>query len=365
MDSSEPIYITKPTLGSLAAYQQLIEQLWSSRQLTNSGPLSMQLERELSRTLNVPYPLLVSNGTIALHLAIRALELQDCEIITTPFTWISSASSILWEQCTPVFVDIDPNTFNIDPNTIEAAITDKTKAILAVHVFSNPCNVKAIEDIASKHNLKVIYDAAHAFGVELNGQSIFSYGDLSTASFHATKVFNTAEGGAIFSSTRELNDMVHSVRDFGFNRARDIVRLGTNGKMSELNAALGLINLPLLQKSIELRKTRYLLYRSILGDHVEYQQHCPEAYNYSYMPVVFENEATLLRVVDSLHAINVFPRRYFYPSLSEMNALFIKPKTPRADDLSKRILCMPLYPDLELRELERIATRTLAALHQS
>lgn len=364
MTISEPIYITKPTLGSLEKYQELLSQLWTSRQLTNSGPLSMKLEREIAQVLGVPFPLLVSNGTIALHVAIRALELQHCEIITTPFTWVSSASSILWEQCTPVFVDIDPATFNIDPSKIEDTITDRTKAILAVHVFSNPCDVHAIEQIAAKHNLKVIYDAAHAFGVEIDGKSIFEYGDISTASFHATKVFNTAEGGAVFSSTEELKEMVHSVRDFGFDRTRDIVRLGTNGKMSELSAALGLVNLPLLKDSIRLRRERSERYQTILGEHVTYQQYDSEAYNYAYMPVVFDNENTLLQVVDRLNAIKVYPRRYFHPSLSDMNKVFDKPYTPQADALSQRILCLPLYPDLPMEHVDIIANEILGCLNQ-
>ena len=364
MNRTGPIYITKPSLGSFEHYQQLMQQIWDSRQLTNSGPLAMQLERELAKTLDVKFPLLVSNGTIALHLAIRALELQNCEIITTPFTWISSASSILWEQCTPVFVDVNPETFNIDPSKIEDAITEHTKAILAVHVFSNPCDVDSIEQIAIKHNLKVIYDAAHAFGVNVNGKSIFEYGDLSTASFHATKVFNTAEGGAIFSSTEELKEMVHSVRDFGFDRSRDIVRLGTNGKMSELSAALGLVNLPILKENIRFRRERSERYQAILGEHVTYQQYDSEAYNYAYMPVVFENEDTLLKVVDRLNAIQIYPRRYFHPSLSEMNKVFVKPHTPAADDLSKRILCLPLYPDLAMEHVDTIANEILRCLNQ-
>ena len=362
MKLSGPIYITKPSLGSIEQYNLLIQQLWNSRQLTNSGPLARQLEQKLAETLNVKLPLLVSNGTIALHVAIRALELQSCEIITTPFTWVSSASSIVWEQCTPIFVDVDPATFNIDPQKIEAAITERTKAILAVHVFSNPCDVEAIESIAAKYNLKVIYDAAHAFGVQFKGQSIFEYGDISTTSFHATKIFNTAEGGAVFSSTKDLYEMVHSIRDFGFDRSREIVRLGTNAKMSELNAALGLVNLPSVNENIALRKERTERYRSILGNHVQYQQYDELAYNYAYMPVVFSDEHSLLQVLQGLHAIQVYPRRYFHPSLSEMNKVFNKPHSPMANALSKRILCLPLYPDLAMEHVEGIAHTILKHL---
>ena len=362
MKHSVPIYITKPSLGSLEEYNLLIQQIWNSRQLTNAGPLSRQLEQQLADTLNVKLPLLVSNGTIALHVAIRALKLQNCEIITTPFTWISSASSIIWEQCTPVFVDVDPATFNIDPQKIEAAITERTKAILAVHVFSNPCDVEAIESIGATYNLKVIYDAAHAFGVQFKGRSIFEYGDISTTSFHATKIFNTAEGGAVFSSTKELYEMVHSIRDFGFDRARDIVRLGTNAKMSELNAALGLVNLPIVNESISLRKERTERYKSILGNHVQYQQYDEQAYNYAYMPIVFADEYSLLQVIQELHAIQVYPRRYFYPSLGEMNKVFGTPHSPIANTLSKRILCLPLYPDLPMEHVESIAHKILKHL---
>lgn len=362
MNHSEPIYITKPTLNSLSEYSVLLEKIWESRQLTNTGPLSRQLESALSAFLSTPHVLLVTNGTLAIHVAIQALDLKDCEIITTPFTWISTATSILWEHCTPVFVDIDPNTFNIDPAAIEAAITPNTKAILAVHVFSNPCDVDRINAIAKKYNLRVIYDAAHAFGVNIQGQSIFDFGDLSTTSFHATKIFNTAEGGAVFCTNEDLYYKVRSVRDFGFSLKRELVRLGTNAKMSELHAALGLVNLPLFEESKRSRAIRTKRYKELLQNHVVYQEYDPDAYNYAYMPVVFQDETTLLKVVEGLNAINVFPRRYFYPSLSEINVLFGKPHTPLSESLSKRILCLPLYPDLALEDVDRIAYEILKSL---
>lgn len=362
MNNSEPIYITKPTLNSLSEYTALLEKIWETRQLTNTGPLSRQLESALSEFLSTPHVLLVTNGTLAIHVAIQALDLKDCEIITTPFTWISTATSILWEQCTPVFVDIDPKTFNIDPLAIEAAITPKTKAILAVHVFSNPCDVQQIDAIAKRHNLRVIYDAAHAFGVNVAEKSIFDFGDLSTTSFHATKIFNTAEGGAVFCANEDLYYKVRSVRDFGFSLKRELVRLGTNAKMSEIHAALGLVNLPLFEESKRARIIRTNSYKDILQDRVVYQQYDPDAYNYAYMPVVFQDEGTLLKVVEGLNAMNVFPRRYFYPSLSEIDVLFDKPNTPLSESLSKRILCLPLYPDLALEDVDRIAREVLTHL---
>ena len=362
MKFDKPIYITRPNVASLGDVTTLLQEVWDAQNFTNNGPMLRKLENALRSTLHIRHPVIVNNGTIAIHIALRALQLSDCAVITTPFTWIATSSCLLWENCTPIFVDINPHTFNIDVSKIEAAITPQTKAILAVHVFSNPCDVESIEVIAKKHNLAVIYDAAHAFGVEHKGRNIYEWGDLSTASFHATKVFNTAEGGAIICSSQELYETVYSIRDFGFSRSRDIVRLGTNAKMSEIHAVLGLANLPLLDGAIHKRKMITECYKRILGNHVDYQQYDADSYNYAYMPIILKDEPTTIRVVEHLQTHNAFPRRYFHPSLSEITVLFPQQPCPISEDISKRILCLPIYPDLTLEQVEHIAQLILSTL---
>ena len=362
MKFADPIYITRPFMAPLETFSETLVSVWDSQWFTNNGPRVRELEKKLATKLNTNPPLLVTNGTVALHLAIRTLELQQGTILTTPFTWIATSSSILWEGYTAKLVDIDPNTFNIDVSKIEDSITEDTVAIMAVHVFSNPCDVIELERISKQYNLPIIYDAAHAFGVRVAGKSIFSWGDISTASFHATKVFNTAEGGGVFCSTPERYEVAYSIRDFGFDRERNIERLGTNAKMSEIHAALGLANLPLIEGAVEKRRTLTETYRTILGERVGFQQYDPDAYNYAYMPVIFKTESELLRVVEHLNAHNVFPRRYFHPSLSEMTVLLPDQPCPVAEDLASRILCLPLYPTLEIEAVEQIAKLILQAL---
>ena len=362
MKFANPIYITRPFMAPLATFSEQLRSVWESQWFTNNGPRVRELETNLGTELNTRNPLLVTNGTVALHLALRTLDLKPGVILTTPFTWIATASSILWEGYTPTFVDIDPHTFNIDVSKIEDAITEDTVAIAAVHVFSNPCDVQALETLSKKYQIPILYDAAHAFGVRVGGKSIFSWGDISTVSFHATKVFNTAEGGGVFCSTAELYDKAYSIRDFGFDRQRNIERLGTNAKMSEIHAALGLVNLPLIKDAVHTRRTLTETYRSLLVGHVEFQHYDPEAYNYAYMPVVFKEENELLSVVEHLNAHNVFPRRYFHPSLSSMTNLFPNQPCPNSEDLASRILCLPLYPMLDVEIVEQIAQLILDSL---
>ena len=322
--------------------------------MTHNGPLLQQLEHELSKFLDVPDTVCVANGTCAMQLAIRALELEG-EIITTPFTFIATANIIPWERCVPVFVDIDPDTWNIDSDKIEERITERTSAILPVHVFSAPCDIDRIEQITIKFNLKVIYDAAHAMCVNYNGKSIMSYGDVSCTSFHATKLFNTGEGGACITNDDELAARIRRMRFFGFNKSKEIVDDGMNAKMTEINAGLGLANLRHLDSVRNNRRKKYELYQSLLAayPYIRFQKINPEEYNYSYMPVLFDSEKTLLRIAQKLNTENVFPRRYFYPSLNETQ-IFDDIALPTSESVAKRILCLPLYDNLDEVDITKI-----------
>ena len=357
MQFDEPIYVTKSTLADLDRYTELLCEVWESGILTHNGPKLRDLESEIDQFLGVDSTVAVTNGTVAMQLALRALEIYEGEVITTPFSWVATCSSILWERCTPVFVDIEPGSFNIDPNLIERAITPKTRAILPVHVFSAPCDVVAIEGISKRNGIPVIYDAAHAFGVEVKGQSVFSYGDISTTSFHATKLFNTGEGGACFASG-DLKEKLKSLRFFGHDTDKKIVDVGCNAKMTELHASLGLANLPSVPEVIQKRRAIFDTYRDTLGNCVEYQQFDPDSYNYSYMPVVFESERLLLEVLERLNSANVFPRRYFNPSLNEVESIREVSNgsldCPVSEGLSRRILALPSYNALTLEDVATI-----------
>lgn len=355
--SEKPIYVTQPSLPPLSEYVSILEGVWERGILTHNGPLVQQLEKELIAYLNVKNLVAVTSGTIAIQLAIRALNLEG-EIITTPFTWIATVSAIRWEKCTPVFADADPDTFNIDPRKIEAKITDKTSAILPVHVFSNPCDVDAIQKIADKHNLKVIYDAAHAMCVNYNGKSLFEYGDISAASFHATKIFQSGEGGACVTKDQQLFERLRRLRFFGHDEKKDIVDEGMNGKMTEIHAALGLANLKWLNDVLRDRKEKYELYMDMLGKcgFIKFQKFPPDSYNYSYMPVLFENESRMLAAADMLNKNNIYPRRYFYPALNTVEFLSVKEEFPTSVDLASRILCLPLFYTLKKTDIEYICS---------
>jgi len=296
----------------------------------------------------------MSNGTIALQIAIKALNLTG-EIITTPFSYVATTSSIVWEGCLPIFVDIDKETFNINPNLIEAAINENTSAILATHVYGNPCDVDKIQAIADKHNLKVIYDAAHAFGVTYKNKSIFNYGDISTTSFHATKLFHTVEGGAVFTKNAEILRKMALLRNFGHTSATDFEGVGVNGKNSEFHAAMGLCNLTYIEHILQNRKRQSLYYKNRLLDSPVLTQRLfdEENYNYSYFPIVFESEEVLKKVMSRLEKSRIYPRRYFFPSLSSLSYIK-KQTTPVSDDIAKRILCLPLYDTLSQEEMEMI-----------
>lgn len=360
---SKPIFVTMPTLAPQAEVNRLLEQVWSSGIMTHNGPLVQRFEREVAGYLRVPKMVACTNGTLALQVAIKALGLQG-EIITTPFTFIATISSIMWEHCTPVFVDIDPDTFNIDPKKIEEKITCHTVAIMPVHVFGNSCDIESIDAVAAKHGLKVIYDACHSFGVRYKGESVFAYGDISVTSFHATKMLNTAEGGGCFTRNSELDDKMRRIRFFGFENHADIVEDGFNGKMTEVNAAVGIANLAYMDAALADRKKKYALYKQILqtNDALRFQKIEQDSCNYSYFPVVFPDEKTLLRVLDALQANQIYPRRYFYPSVNTFSHLVPYTPMPESENLAGRILCLPLFYSLPESDVQRIADLTLSAI---
>lgn len=361
MRFENPIYVTRSTAAPLEHYARELESVWKSGIFTHNGPKVRRFEDEINAFLGCKSTVAVTNGTIAIQIALRALDLTEGEIITTPFSWIATCSSILWERCTPVFVDIDPNTLNIDASKIEAAITVNTRAILGVHVFSNPCDVVKIDAIAKKYELRVVYDGAHAFGVQYLGQSLLDYGDISTTSFHATKLLSSGEGGAVFANG-VMKERLQSIRFFGHDTEKNIVDTGCNGKMTELHAALGLINLPLVPNILQKRAAIYHRYQSILGDRVQYQQFSEDAYNHSYMPIILQSEEQLLSVIQILNSNNVFPRRYFYPSLNTISAVKEYTPCPISEDISRRIMTLPSYHELELGDVEVIAQMVLEAL---
>ncbi len=348
------VNVTKTFLPPYKEYEEYVKEIWACDQLTNQGPLLQTFEAEVSKLLDVSNLHFVSNGTVALQLAIRALGITEGQIITTPFTYVATVSSILWERCEPVFVDIDPQTLCIDADKIEAAITSETKAIMPVHVFGIPCDVEKIETIAKKYNLKVIYDGAHAFGVDYKGKSLLSRGDVSTCSFHATKLFHTVEGGCVIARDASVSAEVELMKHFG-HVGDDHYTLGINAKASELHAAMGLCNLKYLEANIEERKRLTKLYESLLGDKFERPVIPVEVtYNYSYLPVIFKSEAELVEKTKTLNEQGIYPRRYFYPSLNTLSYVKNKQACPISEDIASRVLCLPLYIGLDDEIITRI-----------
>jgi dTDP-4-amino-4,6-dideoxygalactose transaminase len=356
------IPVTKPFLPPKEEYQKYIDGIWQRNWLTNNGPLVNELELKLKEYLDVPHLLYLSNGTIALQIAIKALALTG-EIITTPFSYVATTSSIIWEGCTPIFVDIDTKTLNIDPSKLEAAVTPKTSAILATHVYGNPCDIKAIDQIAKKYKLKVIYDAAHCFGTKYQGKSIFNYGDICTTSFHATKLYHTVEGGAVFTQDATLLKKMAYLRNFGHQGPENYAEVGINGKNSEFHAAMGLVNLKYIDEILNSRRSQYLAYLEKLT-HLKIkviQLNKVGNFNYAYIPIILDTEEITLEVINALEGNLIFPRRYFHPSLSVVNK-FNPSSCPISEDISKRIVCLPMYFDLSATEIDfvcRIILRTL------
>ena len=348
------IPVTKPFLPPEKEFKVYVKSIWERQWLTNNGPLVNTLELKLKEYLGLDHMLYVSNGTMALQLAIKALNLTG-EIITTPFSFVATTSTIVWQGCKPVFVDIDANTFNIDPAKIEAAITPNTSAILATHVYGNSCDIDAIQQIADRHGLKVIYDAAHCFGTRYKNRSIFEYGDISTTSFHSTKLFHTIEGGAVFTRQPDLLKKMALMRNFGYSGVDEFAELGINAKNCEFHAAMGLCNLPHIDEILKKRKylsTHYKLRLNRLD--VQFQQlDNAEDYNYAYFPVLFKSEDLMKECKAKLELAQVYCRRYFYPSLSALPYVE-NVEMPVCDSIASRIMCLPMYHTLTLSDLDLI-----------
>jgi dTDP-4-amino-4,6-dideoxygalactose transaminase len=363
VNSPKPIYVTEPHLPSLAEFMPYLEKIWESKILTNGGPFHQQLEAELCRYLGVEHLALFTNGTIGLITALQAMRITG-EVITTPYSFVATAHSLLWNGIKPVFVDIHPQTLNLDPAKIEAAITPQTTAIMPVHVYGHPCDVDAIQRIADNYNLKVIYDAAHAFGVECHCGSVLKHGDLSVLSFHATKVFNTFEGGAIICPDAKTKVRIDHLKNFGFVDETTVVAPGINGKMSEINAAFGLLQLKGIDAALTRRAEINSLYRQllpeitgirVLGDASE------STSNYAYFPIMVEADYALSRdgLYQHLRDNNIFARRYFYPLISNfpMYRGFISANPanlPVATEASRKVLCLPIYPNLSNDDVLRV-----------
>lgn len=348
------IPVTKTYLPTLEEFQPYLQRIWETNWVTNHGPLERELQEKVRMVLDVPYFELMANGTIALQVAIKALGLSG-EVITTPFSYVATTTSILWERCTPVFVDIESQTFCLDPDKIEAAITKRTRAILATHVYGNPCDVVRITEIASRHQLKVIYDGAHAFGAKLGNRSLLSFGDLSTVSFHATKPFHTIEGGGVVTHNPEIAEKLFLYTTFG-HIGDDYLTIGINGKLSEFHAAMGLCNLAKLDELIKRRGELSSLYSERLGGSgLQLPQNPAELQpNYAYYPVLFPSESRALRVRRALAEHGIQARRYFFPSLNTLP--YVKSAScPVSEGVAARVLCLPLYHELPFDDVIRIA----------
>jgi dTDP-4-amino-4,6-dideoxygalactose transaminase len=362
-DIKSSIYVTQPFLPNLTEFIPYLEQIWESKWLTNGGPYHQELEKKLAEYLGIAHLALFTNGTIALVTALQTLRITG-EVITTPYSFVATAHSLFWNSITPVFVDIDPITLNLNPDRIEQAITPKTTAIMPVHCYGNPCDVEKIQKIADTYGLKVIYDAAHAFGVEFKESSILNHGDLSVLSFHATKVFNTFEGGAIVCQDAKTKQRIDYLKNFGFADEVTIMAPGINGKMSEINAAFGLLQLKHVDVAIERRRRINDLYREQLSEVKGItclQIPSNTVRNFSYFPILVENDYPLSRdgLYSKLKESNIHARRYFYPLISSMPmyrglASANQKNLPVAESIAMRILCLPIYPNLLAEEQSRI-----------
>ncbi|MDH6355290.1 dTDP-4-amino-4,6-dideoxygalactose transaminase [Dysgonomonas sp. PH5-45] len=361
---TKKINVTQPCLPPLEEFIPYLEKIWDSKWLTNNGPLHQQLEKELADYLGVKYISLFSNGTLALISALQALNIQG-EVITTPFSFVATSHSLWWNKITPVFVDIEPEYLNLDPNKIEAAITPRTTAIMPVHVYGNPCQVDKIQKIADKHNLKVIYDAAHAFGVEKNGISILNYGDLSILSFHATKVYSTIEGGAIVCHSDEMKHHLDNLKNFGFRGETVVEEPGINAKMNEVQAAYGLLQLKYVDGFIERRKEITEQYRALLNDipGIRFLNDMADVkHGYSYLPILVDEAKYGMsrdNLYEKLKEHNIFSRRYFYPLISDFEpyrelSSAKAENLPIATQIASKVICLPIYKDLGLDEVSKI-----------
>ena len=356
------IAVTKTFLPPFEDYTRILKRAWDKVWITNNGELVQELEAKLAAYLGVKHLLYCGNGTIVLQMAIKAMNLTG-EVITTPFSYVATTNALLWEKCSPVFVDINDKDFCIDADKITAAITPKTQAILATHVYGNPCNIEKIAAIAKQYNLKVIYDAAHAFGASYNGKQILSYGDVATCSFHATKIFHTVEGGCLITEDDALAEQLKLIRSFG-HVGDDYFTAGINGKNSEMHAAMGLANLPYLPAILESRKQVSSWYDEQLSSlNLQRPQALPgTAYNYAYYPVIFKDEATVLKVMAALKVNNIVPRRYFYPSLNTLPYLENHISCKVSEDIAATVLCLPLFNDLSKEIVSKITQIILLSI---
>lgn len=358
------IMVTSPLLPDLDEFTSLLKEIWASKWITNNGEFHKRLEKELCDYLKVPYISLFTNGTLPIITALQALRVTG-EVITTPYSFVATAHSLWWNGIKPVFVDIDPSTGNLDPAKIEAAITPKTTAIVPVHVYGQPCDTKNIQRIADTYGLKVIYDAAHAFGVQVDGESVLNAGDVSTLSFHATKVYNTIEGGALVMHDEEMKRRIDYLKNFGFKNETEVVAPGINSKMDEMRAAYGILNLRQVDKAIESRKQSAKLYRETLKDvdGISYLKDMPGVrHNYSYFPIFIDTEVygmTRDELYGKLKEHNIFGRRYFYPLITEFTTYRGLPSAdpsnlPNAHRMANSVICLPMYSGLKESDIERI-----------
>ncbi len=359
------IYVTKPSLPSLEEFHQSLDKIWESEYITNDGDFHKELEIELANYLGVEYISIFSNGTLALITSLQALNIKG-EVITTPYSFVATTNSLIWNGITPVFADINNNDCNINIEEIENAITKDTTAIMPVHVYGVPCDVEKIEGLARKHNLKVIYDAAHAFGIKKNNQSILNYGDLSILSFHATKVYNTIEGGAIISHSKEMKTKIDNLKNFGIVDELTVVDSGINAKMNEVQAAYGLLNLKSIDGNIEKRKEVHQYYCPLLKNINGLQLldiSTIENYNYGYFPIFLSSDYPISRdqLYDLLLENNIYTRRYFYPLISDFPIYSSiesasRSNLPNAAKVTESVLCLPMYADLEKSDIDLIAS---------
>ena len=364
---NKKIEVTKTYLPNIDKYKSYIDEIFESGQITNNGHLVQKLERRLEEYLNVSNVILVANGTLALDVAYKALNLSG-DVITTPFSFVATTSSIVSSSLNPLFSDIDPYTFNINSNLIEEIITKETSAIVPVHTFGNACEIEDIQKIAEQHNLKVVYDACHAFDVQYKEENILNYGDISTLSFHATKLFHTIEGGALIIKNDELASKVRRIINFGIKRGGlkggpNIIDLGMNAKMNEFEAAMGLCVLDDMKFIIEKRKVAYDCYSQTLNKSFQFQEkNTNSSNNYSYFPIVMKSENQLLNIIKKMNQLQIFPRRYFYPPLNKLNYVEQGQFCSVAEDISNRILCLPLSHALDQKDQNIIINTVLEAL---
>lgn len=348
------ITVTKPYLPNQERYIDYVKGIWDREYLTNNGPLVQELENKLMSYLGLGDLLFMGNGTIALQIAIKALDLRG-KIITTPFSYVATTSSIVWENCIPVFADVDEETFNIAPESIEQLMSNDVSGIIATHCFGNACDIDAIQKIADQWGIPVIYDAAHAFGSTYRGRSIFGFGDLSTVSFHATKLFHTTEGGAIVCNKKELQEPLRKMRNFGHDGPHKFTGVGINGKNSELHAAMGLCVLEDIEAIMSQRKKQYEYYQSAVQGQLQtlrVTEGC--GFNYAYFPVLMGRHVDMDDLMQEMAKENISPRRYFYPGLNTLEYVDNQGNTPISDDISSRVLCLPLYHTLEIEEQSRV-----------